>query len=304
MNYSKRKFNDANEVARFVLKCEADFELRLQQAVDEVCSVENLRVVGLSGPTCSGKTTTAKKLISGFSKLGRRVHVVSIDDFFKDSIRVEADDDNQGTIDYDSLDAIDFEEFKRCTENILEGNTVRIPKFDFVTGRRAEYTEFNPDPTDLYIFEGIQAIYPEIIALLNKVSGKSVYICVEEPIDIEGEIFSPTEIRLMRRIVRDYNFRGSSPEYTMFLWESVRANEDKNIFPYVEGCDIRINSTMPYEINLLVQFIRPLLEAVPKISDYYDEASELLRKLNGIDPIAQSFIPDNSLYYEFIKRIL
>ena len=185
----------------------------------------------------------------------------------------------------------------------MEGNTVRIPKFDFATGRHAEYTEFNPDPTDLYIFEGIQAIYPEITALLNKVSGKSVYICVEEPIDVEGEIFSPTEIRLMRRIVRDYNFRGSSPEYTMFLWESVRANEDKNIFPYVEGCDIRINSTMPYEINLLVQFIKPLLEAVPESSDYYDEALGILRKLEGIEPISQSFIPDNSLYYEFIKRI-
>ena len=107
----------------------------------------------------------------------------------------------------------------------------------------------------------------------------------------------------MRRIVRDFNFRGASPEYTMFLWESVRRNEDKNIYPNIGNCDIRIDSTMPYEINLLVQFLVPLLESVPKDSKYRKTADKLLMKLEGIETIEQSLIPNNSLYYEFIKRI-
>jgi len=299
MEYPKKKFTDLTEAANFVNKCEDDFEARLQAAVDEVCSVENIRIVGLSGPTCSGKTTTAKKLVEGFSVLGRRVHIVSIDDFFKDVVRSE----NADEIDFDSVDAIDFDEFKKCVDDIFNDKNVKIPIFDFITGKRSGYTEFDPDLSDIYIFEGIQAIYPEITALLNRGAGKSVYICAMEGISIGGVDFSPTEIRLMRRIVRDHNFRGATPEYTMFLWESVRRNEDKNIFPNVEHCDIKINSTMPYEINLLVDFLRPLLLSVPADSTYINTARELLSKLDGVESIPQSLIPDNSLYYEFIKRI-
>ena len=299
MEYSKKKFADLADAAAFVNECEADFEARLKAAVDEVCSVENIRIVGLSGPTCSGKTTTAKKLVDGFSVLGRRVHVVSIDDFFKDAVKSE----NADEIDFDSIDALDFDEFKKCVDDIFNDKDVRIPIFDFITGKRSGYTEFDPDPSDIYIFEGIQAVYPEITALLNRGAGKSVYICAMEGINIDGVEFSPTEIRLMRRIVRDFNFRGASPEYTMFLWESVRRNEENNIFPNVGVCDIKINSTMPYEINLIVDFLRPLLLSVTEDSKYINTAKELLKKLEGIESIPQTLIPDNSLYYEFIKRI-
>lgn len=299
MKLSKKKFESIIKAENFVNACEADFEARLQAAVNEVCSVKGIRIVGLSGPTCSGKTTTAKKLVEGFSVLGRRVHVVSIDDFFKDAVRSE----NADEIDFDSIDALDFDEFKRCVDDIFDDKNVRIPKFDFISGKRAGYTEFDPDLSDIYIFEGIQAIYPEITPLLNRGEGKSVYICAESGIRIDNIEFSPIEIRLMRRIVRDNNFRGASPEYTMFLWESVRRNEEKSIFPNVGVCDIKINSTMPYEINLIVDFLRPLLLSVPESSKYINTAKELLKKLEGIESIPQTLIPDNSLYYEFIKRI-
>jgi len=211
--------------------------------------------------------------------------------------------ENADEIDFDSIDALDFDEFKRCVDDIFDDKNVRIPKFDFISGKRAGYTEFDPDLSDIYIFEGIQAIYPEITPLLNRGEGKSVYICAESGIRIDNIEFSPIEIRLMRRIVRDNNFRGASPEYTMFLWESVRRNEDKNIYPNVGNCDIRIDSTMPYEINLLVPFLVPLLESVPQNSKYRKTADDLLLKLKGIESIPQTLIPDNSLYYEFIKRI-
>ena len=106
----------------------------------------------------------------------------------------------------------------------------------------------------------------------------------------------------MRRIVRDYNFRGASPEYTFFLWENVRKNEDKNIFPYIGSCDVKIDSTIPYEINVLSQFLRPLLKTVEKSSKYYGIAAKIQEKIEGIEDIPSIYIPNGSLYYEFIKN--
>ena len=299
MEYCKKKFDTEEEIAAFIRESELEFEKRLDDAVEQACSVENLRVIGLSGPTCSGKTTTAKKLLSEFSAQNRKVRMVSIDNFFKDVDRNKSADE----IDFDSIDALDFDEFKECVDEIFAGKKVKIPEFDFVTGKRSGYTEFRPDEKDLYVFEGIQAVYPEITALLRKVSSHSIYISVEQSINVGGTVFEPEEIRLMRRIVRDRNFRGATPEYTMLLWESVRRNEIKSILPYADGCDIRIDSTMPYEINLLTQFIRPVLLTVPNGNKYREKAEAMYKKLEGIEPIAQKYIPDESLYYEFIKRI-
>ena len=284
----------------FVLECENAFETRLQTAVDTVCSVKDLKVIGLSGPTCSGKTTTAKKLVEDLSALGKKVHVVSIDNFFKETNKSGNEDEDE--IDLDSIDALDLEEFEHCVDEIFRGVTAEIPNFDFITGRRTGYTEIMPDPEDLYIFEGIQAVYPEITRLLHKFNSKSVYICVEEGIDVEGTVFEPNEIRLMRRIVRDSNFRGASPDYTMFLWQSVRRNDEKNIFPYEKDCDEHINSVMPYEINLLSYYLRPLLATIEKDSEYYDEAQAIAVKLEGIGAIPSTLVPDGSLYYEFIEK--
>lgn len=299
MKYSNKSFADA-EAKKFVSECEASFEKALDEAIAQVCAVKNLKAIGLSGPTCSGKTTTAKKLIGEFMALGREVHVVSIDDFFKDNINKDV---SQGdNIDLDSIDALDVEAFEKCVDEIAEGKIAEIPKFDFASGRRVGYTQIQPDPEDLYIFEGIQAVYPEITKLLSHFNSRSVYICVEQGIQVDGKIFRPEEIRLMRRIVRDSNFRGATPDYTMFLWQSVRRNEDKNILPYASGCDVRIDSVMPYEINLLARYLRPLLQTVPQNSEYRDDAEQMLKKLEGIETISPSLIPDGSLYYEFIKK--
>lgn len=284
----------------FVSECETAFEARLQSAVDSVCAVKDLKVIGLSGPTCSGKTTTAKKLVEDFSAIGKKVHVVSIDNFFKETNKNAEDDEDE--VDLDSIDALDLEEFEHCVDEIFRGVTAEIPSFDFITGRRTGYTEIMPDPEDLYIFEGIQAVYPEVTRLLHKFNSKSVYICVEEGIDVEGTVFEPNEIRLMRRIVRDSNFRGASPDYTMFLWQSVRRNEEKNIFPYEKDCDVHINSVMPYEINLLSYYLRPLLATIEKDSEYYDEAQAIAVKLEGIGTLPSTLVPDGSLYYEFIEK--
>ena len=298
MKYCKKTFSSQEQMKEFVLECERDFEQRLQNAVDTVCSLKDLKVIGLSGPTCSGKTTTAKKLVEDLSAIGKKVHVVSIDNFFKDTVKNSDEDE----IDLDSIDALDLAAFEHCVDEIFHGEIAEIPNFDFITGRRSGYTEIMPDPDDLYIFEGIQAVYPEVTRLLRRFNSKSIFICVKEGIDVDGTVFTPNEIRLMRRIVRDYNFRGASPDYTMFLWQSVRRNEEKSIFPYEDSCDVHINSVMPYEINLLSYYLRPLLDTIEKSSEYYDEAMEIANKLIGIEMIPSTLIPDGSLYYEFIKK--
>ena len=299
MKYSKKIFKDKDEMREFVLACERDFEAHLDESIKEVCSVPGLKTVALSGPTCSGKTTAAGKLVDDFSKHGRRVHVISIDDFFKDTSGLKKGDESP---DFDSIDALDLEEFVRCTDAIFEGRTAKIPRFDFISGARSGYYEIDPDESDLYIFEGIQAIYPEITSVLSSSQGESLCICPQSKLDVGGTVFEPNEIRLMRRIVRDYNFRGASPEYTFFLWENVRKNEDKNIFPYIDSCDVKIDSTLPYEINVLSQFLRPILSSVEKGSKYYTSAKEILEKIEGIEDIPSIFVPDGSIYYEFIKN--
>ena len=299
MKYSKKKFESLDEARRFVLDCERTFESYLDSSIEQISSIPGLKIVALSGPTCSGKTTTAKKLTDDFSKHGRCVHIISIDDFFKDVTHTGTEGEAP---DFDSIDALDLDEFLRCTEAIFSDKTTRVPRFDFISGKRSDYYEIDPDENDLYIFEGIQAIYPEITSALSGEHGKSICICPRSSLTVGDTMFTPNEIRLMRRIVRDNNFRGASPEYTMYLWENVRKNEDKNIFPYIDSCDVGIDSTIPYELSVLVQFLRPLLLQIGKQSRFYGEAQRLLEKTEGIESIPSIFVPNGSLYYEFIKN--
>lgn len=304
MMKSKKRFAGESEERSFVARCEAEFEERLASAIEKVCATEDLKLIALTGPTCSGKTTTAAKLIENMTSIGRKVHIVSIDDFYldRDVLLARTAGNPDAAIDYDSEETIDLDALALCIEQIFADVPAMIPKFDFVEGRRVGYTAFDPDDDDLFIFEGIQAIYPKVTELFSHHVYKSIYISVESGIDIEGKVFYPNEIRLMRRLVRDYNFRGACPEFTFYLWESVRSNEEINIFPYAAGCDYFINSTLPFEINMLKPFLNIILEQVPRDSKYHAPAAAMLEKIRDIEEIPQSYISENSLYYEFLKR--
>ncbi|MGI6167706.1 MAG: uridine kinase family protein [Eubacteriales bacterium] len=303
MMKSKRRFESADEARKFVDSCEADFEARLNAVVEKVCSIEGLKLIGLSGPTCSGKTTAANKLDEVMTALGKNVHVVSIDDFYLDrDVLEQRARENGGRIDYDSEDTIDFDALAECVEEIFSDGPTLIPKFDFIKGRRTGFIELETDDNDMFIFEGIQAIYPKVSELFHRYIYKSIYISVESAIEIEGEIFEPNEIRLMRRIVRDFKFRGAKPEFTMYLWESVRTNEELNIFPYALGCDYFINSTLAFEINLLRPYLEEILAGVPDDNKYRERADRILEKINGLEAIPETYLSPNSLYNEFIRR--
>ena len=304
MMRSFKTFESAQQEKLFVERCEAEFERRLVDAVEKVCEHQGIRLIGLTGPTCSGKTTTAKKLISYLTAQGKNVHVVSIDDFYLDRevLIARANDDPDVEIDYDSEDTIDFDALKKCIDEVFTDEPTKIPKYDFVEGRRVGYITIDPDENDLFIFEGIQAIYPKVTELFHKYNYKSLYICVESEICIDDVVFKPNELRLMRRLVRDYKFRASSPEFTLYLWDSVRANEELNIFPYVNNCDYFINSTLPFEVNLLAPYLRDILPKVPKDNAYRKNADAILTKLEGIQSVSSKYLIDDSLCYEFIER--
>ncbi|MBR7095103.1 MAG: Flp pilus assembly complex ATPase component TadA [Clostridia bacterium] len=294
-------FDGEADKRAYVLSCEAGYEAALDGAVRRVLAIPDCRTVLLSGPTCSGKTTTAKKLITEFSEAGARVRVVSIDDFFYDrALLIERAVATGGRIDFDSPSTIDMEALAEAVDDILSGRPARLPRFDFLSGRRCETVTVPHGEHDVYIFEGIQAIYPTVTALFAGHRCASVFAFAERGIALADTAFDRTELRLLRRLVRDYNFRGADPTFTLDLWESVRENEEKNILPYIGTQDVVIDSTLGYELSALKPFLLPLLSRIPEEHSFYSEARRIASTLSRIDEISKSYIPATSVYREFL----
>lgn len=289
-----------NEAQNFVLQCEDIFSTELDNAVKFVASSDNSKVITLSGPTCSGKTTTAEKLTEHLTSNGKRVVVISIDDFFLDrdmrnSVEGEAPD-------YDTVKAIDLDYFAYFTDRLLKGKSVLIPKYDFSQTSRVGYHEYIPSDNDIYVFEGIQAVYPEISSLLG--NHQSLFISVQNDIEYNGNMIRKNDIRLLRRVVRDYLFRGATAEFSLHLWEGVRANEEENIFPNAIECSVKIDSCLSYEPFILSRYALPLLETVPSDSRYRFEAENLMKKIAVFsnENFEDCMIPRNSVFREFIGK--
>jgi uridine kinase len=295
-------FKSQDEARNFVLSCEWDFEKRLNDTITKMEKLSALRFITLSGPTCSGKTTAAKKIISEFAKIGRGVNVISIDDFYydKDILHKKSALKGDFEIDYDSADTIDIDELERFIGQIEHAEKLLCPIFDFNRGCRTGYRKIVCGKNDVFIFEGIQALYPEITSLLDKYGYCSVHISPQSSIELGGEIISPNELRLLRRLVRDRNFRSTSAEFTFKIWDSVRANEEKNIFPYADACTFYIDSTFAYEINILKPFLLKTLGEIEKGSLYAGKANAILDRIYEAEDISTALLPKDSLYFEFV----
>lgn len=303
MNVFTTKSNLTEESMReLVLQSDRNLEKRMEEVADQISKLPDLRLIGLTGPTCSGKTTTARLLTEVFEKCGRRVHVVSIDDFYydKEFLHKRAAEDPNVEIDYDSEETIDVDLLAEKAESLLACRETRMPKFDFHSGSRVQGVTVTPRPDDVFLFEGIQILYPGVDAILRKQNYRSIYIRPASSIQIGNEIFDPNELRLMRRLVRDYLYRSTDPEFTFYVWQSVRDNEEKSIFPHSHTCNYFIDSTMPYEVGMLKPYLERILEKVSKDSKFYDEAREVLRQLQQVQSIPSSYMTPNSLYKEFI----
>jgi len=288
------------EKQEFVIKCESEFEAQLENAADIIIN-EKCRIVTLSGPTCSGKTTTSSRFISQLENAGIRTAVISIDDFFKsrDELFEHSKINGHEKVDYDSAFAIDLDYFRECVDNIKSKRMTKIPKYGFVEGYRTGYYDFDASLFDCIIFEGIQAVYPEVTSLLPK-GFKSVQISVATDVMVNGVEFSSRQIRFLRRIIRDAKFRGSSPAFTLQVWKSVSDNEDKHIIPFGHLCDIQIDSYMEYEPFMIKNTLMELLKDVNEDDDFYHKAVEIKGKFESFFEISPEYLPERSVYHEFL----
>ena len=290
--------HNTEEAEKYLLDCEQQFSDGIDSALEGIFTGDDVKTIALAGPSCSGKTTTAEKLTRRIARAGKNAVVMSIDDFFIS--RGDRNQINDEPPDYDSVAALDLEYLEKFMTKLNAGEPVLVPRYDFTATGRVGYDEYIPQENDIYVFEGIQAVYPEVTRLFGK-GYKSVFINVMDDAAYKGVILEKDEIRLLRRTVRDFKYRGATAEFTLHLWESVRANEEKNIFPNVKS-DIRLDSFLPYEPFILSRYGLDILETVPKESRYREQAEELISELSVfVCPyFEERMIPTNSVFREFI----
>ena len=293
-------FKNEQEKIAFVNECEISFEKRLD-AVSKQAISSGAKILLLSGPTCAGKTTIANKIIHDFHECNKKVTIISFDDFFKERSDDREIVNENDKLDYDSVDALDLNTLAECIKRLKAKEKFKVPVFDFISQKRSGYVEHQIEEDEVVIFEGIQAVYPEIASLFD-VEYKGIFINVNEDICINGEEFTKNEIRLIRRLVRDRKFRGASPEFTFHLWETVRENEERSIFPNKDICEIKIDSFMGYELFLMKRYLIDVLSVIPKESPFYENATKILNKVSHLDEIDYKYIPEGSLYTEFLGK--
>jgi uridine kinase len=226
---------------------------------------------------------------------------MSIDDFYFDcEYLAERSRKNGIPLDYDSPATIDIELFARVVDDIENRDRVKLPKFDFKSGSRRGFEEISITDGDVFLFEGIQVLYPRVISVIEQEQGKVMGVRSTSAIDVCGTVFEPDLIRLCRRLVRDSNLRGSTPEITLPMWAGVRDNEEKNIFPHFHRCNVMIDTTMPYEMNVLSPYLKKLLAGIERTSPYYEQSKYILDLISNIEGISSDVIGKNSLYKEFV----
>lgn len=260
---------------------------------------DNIKIVLLSGPTSSGKTTTSKKLALYLKTLGLKPHSLSLDDYFLEREDTPLGED--GKPDYEGIRAIDIKLFNRQIKKLLEGHEVITPTYDFVTGSKVFNRPLKLNGNDLLIIEGLHALNEEITKEIPKKNKYKIYISplIFLNIDDDNRI-SLTDVRLLRRMVRDYYTRGRSPSTTLASWQDVRKGEEKYVFPYQDDANVIFNSFLAYELGVLKIFVEPLLYSVPPEDPEYHTAIRLLEVLRLVLPIKSSDIPQTSILREFI----
>ena len=259
-----------------------------------------VKMVLLAGPSSSGKTTSCRRLGVQLSVLGFDVQQMSLDDYFVDRDRTPLQPN--GEYDFEALEALDIEMLNDHLLRLFKGERVEIPTYDFIKGTHSfsgKALQLNPD--SILIVEGIHALNPKLTAAIPDELKFKVYVSALTQIAIDSQnIFHSSDNRLIRRIVRDNNFRGYSALNTLKRWGSVRAGEMKHIFPYQENADIMFNSALLYELALLRTYAEPLLKQVPVSEPEYAEAQRLLCIIELIEPINPKFIPPTSIMREFL----
>jgi len=290
-------------VTDLIILAEALHEKRIAMISEEIKRKGSVRLVLIAGPSSSGKTTFSKRLMVQLKASGFKPITISLDDYFVDRERTPRDEN--GNYDFEALEALDVDLFNQNLVDLFNGKEVEIPKFNFVLGRREPVgTKLKIEKDQIIIVEGIHGLNPKLTELVPDELKFKIYASALAQLNLDNvNRLHTTDVRLIRRMVRDSKFRGHDALATLRMWDSVRRGEEKNIFPYQENADAMFNSALVYELAVLKIFAEPLLAVVPDDVPESTEANRLLKILDYFLPITNiEDIPRTSIIREFIGR--
>jgi len=275
-----------------------DYKL-LNIAEQIVLNKENYKVILLSGPSSSGKTTTSKKLSLYLKSLGLNPTHLSLDDYFHE--REDTPLGDNGKPDFESLKAIDVKLFDNQISKLLKGTKITVPTFNFIEGKKEYKRTVQLKENDILIIEGLHALNEEILTNIPKKQKFKIYLSPLTYLSIDNDNrISMTDLRLLRRMVRDNRTRGYNPSKTLNLWKDVRDGEEKYVFPFQDSADVMFNTSLAYELAVLKSYAEPLLFTIGPEDPEYETAKRLLNLLNNVLPIPSESVPKISILREFI----
>lgn len=291
---------DANHSTDIINISEALQEKKIANIAEEIASRKGVKLVLLAGPSSSGKTTSCKRLSIQLAVNGLKPLQISLDDYFVD--REKTPKDASGEYDYESIYALDLDLINEQFNALFRGEEVELPKYDFQSGKsKNSGNKLKMNDNNVLVVEGIHALNPELTAHIPQEQIFRVYASALTTILLDNHNYIPTtDNRLLRRIIRDYKYRGVSAQETIHRWPSVRAGENKWIFPFQENADAMLNTAMLYELAVIKMQAEPLLQQVPENCEEYAEAYRLLKFLKYFKGIPYNNLPPTSLLREFL----
>ena len=295
---------EAGHATDLINLSEALQEKKIVRIADEIChrneNGQRVKLILISGPSSSGKTTFSKRLSIQLMTNGVKPYAISLDDYFVN--REDTPLDENGQRDYECLRALDLPFFEAQLKDLLAGKEVELPRFNFTTGRREmSGRKLRLEQDMVLVLEGIHALNPDLIPDIPDASKYKIYVSALTTILLDNHNYIPTtDNRLLRRIIRDYKYRNYSAEETIARWPSVRAGEEKWIFPFQENADAMFNSALLFELAVLKDGLEPLLRKVPNRCPEYSEARRLLRFLSYFTSVLDKDLPPTSLLREFL----
>ncbi len=316
-SYSKMQVAMVNDSAagdqeKFFQECEASYQRQVETAAS-LCQGEK-RMILLAGPSASGKTTTAHKIAKAIVAQGRKAEVVSLDDFYRNRADIPLCED--GKPDLEAVTALDLPVLESCLRELLETGCAMIPRYDFHVSRRAEeWREVRCSTGEILVVEGIHALNPAVLKSLDEDKVIKMYVSARTKfMDGEENALIPKQLRLIRRMVRDYKFRSTTPQITISLWENVCSGERRYINPYRDGADYKIDSAMDYEPGVYRSILQPFLDeslnsdkenirnfqGVDRIPEQEEILEELMQALALFSPLPENMIPEDSVVREFL----